>query len=429
MTPAEPRPPEAGGRTRSILHVDMDAFFAAVEMREDPDLRDRPVVVGADPREGKGRGVVAAASYEAREYGIHSAMPISEAYRRCPDAAYRRPRGDLYRRVSDRIVHVFEEYTDRIERLSIDEAFLDVTASQELFGSGEAMAREIRQEIRRRESLTASVGVATSKFVAKVASDLDKPDGLVVVPPGDEEEFVAPLSLEYLWGAGPRARERFRELGVETIGQVAALDPSRLRRAFGEAAARRFHRLSRGIDPRPVEPESQRKSLGKEITFAQDISDRDRAERTILQLCEKVARRLRDRNLSGTTITIKVRWESFETVTRQTTLRRPVNTVGRIWPAARSLFRRADPGSHRIRLVGVYVSGFETPEDEQLGLFGGDDGGTDDRRVAGAVDRLANRFGEDAVTRAALLRRHGPDGSGDPLSRNGPDGPGGCGDD
>lgn len=392
-------------RQRTILHVDMDAFFAAVEAREDPTLEGRPLVIGADPQEGEGRGVVSAASYEAREYGIHSAMPISEAYRRCPDAVFLRPRGELYRRVSDQIFQVFESFTNLVEPLSIDEAFLDVTASRELFGPGEAIARKIRAEIRDRASLTASVGVATSKFVAKVASDLDKPDGLEVVPPGRERRFLAPLGLEHLWGAGPSARKRFRRLGVETIGEVAETPMEELRRAFGDATARRFHQLSHGVDPRPVETERTRKSLGKEHTFARDVSERRRVETKLLELSVKVARRLRERALAGSTVTVKVRWEGFDTVTRQTTVERAVDTVERIWPVARALFRQADRPERKVRLVGVYLSGFGHSGTGQLGLFEASEGPSDDRRVAEAVDRLAQRYGDDAVTRAALLRQ------------------------
>jgi len=393
---------------RAILHVDMDAFFAAVEVREDPSLEGRPVIVGADPDEGDGRGVVAAASYEAREYGVHSAMPISEAWRRCSHAEFLRPRGDLYARVSRRIFEIFGDYTDRVEPLSIDEGFLDVTGSRRLFGSGEEIAAEIRDRIREAESLTASVGVATSKFVAKIASDLEKPDGLVVVPARTESDFLAPLPVSRLWGAGPRAQETFAELGLETIGEVAEADPERLVRAFGEAAGRSYHRLARGIDRRDVEPERERKSLGKEHTFGRDREDREAVERTLLRLCEKVARRLRDRGLAGLTVTVKLRWEGFDTVTRQTTLRDAVDTVERIWPAARSLFREADRPTRRVRLVGVSVSRFRDGSNRQLGLFD-DDGEPVDEQVAEAVDRLADRYGSRSITRAALLESDGED--------------------
>lgn len=387
---------------RAILHVDMDAFFASVEEREDPSLRGDPVVVGADPRGGDGRGVVAAANYAAREYGIHSAQPISEAYRRCPHAHFLRPRGGLYREVSRSIFRVFHRYTDQVEALSIDEAFLDVTASRRLFGDGPEIARRIKEDVREEESLTASVGVATSKFVAKLASDLEKPDGLVVVEPGEERGFLAPLEIERLWGAGPKARETFRRLGVGTIGDVAELPRRRLVDAFGEARGRRFHELARGVDERSVEPETERKSLGKEHTFGEDVADRDRVRRELLELCEEVARSLRRKGLAGSTVTVKLRWEGFETVTRQTTLDRPVDTTERIWSAARALLQRADRPSRKVRLVGVYLAGLSGEDERQLSLFG-EGGEARDEQVAAAVDRVVERFGDEAMTRAEIL--------------------------
>jgi len=392
-------------RPRTILHVDMDAFFASVEEREDPSLRGRPVVVGADPRQGEGRGVVAAANYAAREYGIHSAQPISEAWRRCPDAVYLRPRGELYAGTSRRLFEILGRYTDLVEKLSIDEAFLDVTASRRLFGDGPEIARAVRREIREEESLTASVGVASSKFVAKVASDLDKPDGLVVVPPGQEAEFLAPLEIERLWGAGPKTVERFRALGIETIGDAAAVERATLTDAFGEKSGRRFHELSRGIDGREVTPGRERKSLGKERTFAEDVTDRERIRRTLLGLSEEVAASLRRKGLAGTTVVLKLRWEEFETITRQVTLERPVHTVEGIWPPIRELFEAADQPERRVRLVGVTLAGLEEEAGRQLSLFGDEAGERRSERVASAVDELVERFGRRAVTRAELLAR------------------------
>jgi len=387
---------------RTILHVDMDAFFASVEEREDPSLRGRPVVVGADPRGGDGRGVVAAANYMARRYGIHSAQPISEAWRRCPDAAYLRPRGDLYARVSESVFSLFERYTNLVEPLSIDEAFLDVTASRHLFGTGPEIARRLKREIREAEQITASIGVADSKFVAKIASDLEKPDGLVVVPPGGAREFLAPLEIERLWGAGPKALERFARLGVRTIGGAAVLSLDVLVSTFGEARGRRFHELVRGIDERPVRPDRERKSLGKETTFPEDVSDRDRVRRALFRLCEETALALRRKGLAGSTVIVKLRWEGFDTVTRQRSLDRSVNTTERIWPVARDLLEHADRPSRKVRLVGVSLSGLVPEEGRQLTLFG-TDGERRDERVAAALDRLSERFGRGTVTRAALL--------------------------
>jgi len=386
---------------RAILHVDMDAFFAAVEEREDESLCAHPLVIGADPLGGRGRGVVSTANYEARRYGIRSAMPISEAYRRCPEAIFRRPRMRLYAAASRRVFEILDRFTDLVEPLGIDEAFLDVTASRRLFGEGAAIAAALQEAIRCEERLTASVGVANSKYVAKVASDLEKPDGLVVVPAGEERAFLAPLELERLWGAGPRGREKLRELGCDTIGDVAQIGRSALVDRLGEALGERFHRLSRGLDSRPVVRNGERKSLGKEITFDRDTGDRPRIERTLLRLCEGTALSLRRRGLSARTVTVKLRWEGFETVTRRRTFRRPVRTVERIWPEARELFRAVDRDRRRVRLIGVSLSGLVRAGEGQLSMFEAD--AEPDDRIADAMDRLREKYGAGALTRARLL--------------------------
>lgn len=405
------RAADHGPARRTILHVDMDAFYAAVEIREKPSLAGRPVVIGSDPQEGRGRGVVSTANYEARRFGVHSAMPISRAWRLCPQAVYLRPRISYYSGVSRRIFALFGRFTDQVEPLSLDEAFLDVTASRDLFGDGPTIAVAIKRAILEEESLTASVGVATSKYVAKVASDLDKPDGLVVVPAGAEAEFLAPLDLSRLWGAGAVTRRKLRRLGLETIGDVARTDPDLLESALGPAMGLRFHRLARGLDHRPVHRGAPRKSLGKEITFGTDQEDREHVERTLLGLCDGVARGLRKRSLAGRTVHLKLRWEGFETHTRQQTLDEPVTTTERLWPIARRLFRELDDPQRRVRLIGVSVSGFDEEPARQLTMFetrpdGEDvvaDGEETDVRIAGAMDALNDRFGRGAVTRAALL--------------------------
>jgi nucleotidyltransferase/DNA polymerase involved in DNA repair len=403
----------------------MDAFYAAVEEREDPTLRGKPVVVGSDPRGGAGRGVVATANYAARRYGIGSAMPISEAWRRCPTAVYVRPRMRLYADVSRRVTAVFERFTDLIEVISIDEAFLDVTASRRLYGDGPRIAHRIKDAIREDESLTASIGCAASKFVAKIASDLDKPDGLVVVKAGTEAAFLDPLPIDRLWGAGPRALERFRRLGCSTIGDAARLEREVRVRSVGESLGDRFHRLSRGLDERPVQPQHVRKSLGSESTFGEDVADRRVVERRLLNLCENVAASLRRKSLAGATVTVKLRWESFETVTRRRTLNEPVNTVERIWPVARDLLRTADRPRFKVRLIGVTLSALDRVESGQQDMFIPE---VDvDTRVARAVDSLRERFGTGTVTRAALLderrsrRESGPDGDPVRTTRAAPD--------
>ncbi|UCF18354.1 MAG: DNA polymerase IV [Gemmatimonadota bacterium] len=389
--------------SRTILHADMDAFFAAVEARENEQIADRPIVVGADPRGGRGRGVVAACNYPARRFGIHSAMPISEAFRRCPHAVFLRPRMQLYAQVSTRIMHLLETYTDQVEQLSIDEAFLDVTASTRLFGDGITIARRIKQHVREQEGLTVSIGVAPNKFLAKLASDLQKPDGLVIVEPGDEIAFLQPLPIERLWGVGPKTAGRLHSLGIRTIGDVAALPLPRLERLFGRAHAHHLHALARGQDERPVQPDRERKQISRETTFLHDTDDRDLVEQTLLDLCEEIAARLRRRHLVARTISIKFRFAPFHTLTRRLTVDYDFDTTDVIFPIARQLLLAADPGDRPIRLVGIGVSGLRqrTPN-SQLTLFEESDRGAE--RVARAVDAITDRFGHDAVKRARLLR-------------------------
>lgn len=387
---------------RTILHVDLDAFYASVEVRENPALAGRPVVVGADPRGGRGRGVVAAASYEARAFGVHSAMPISHAWRRCPQAAYLRPRMRLYAEVSERFMAILARYTDLLEPLSIDEAFLDVTGSRALFGDGLAIADRIKREVRAGEGITASIGVAPSKFLAKIASDLRKPDGLVVVAPDGIAAFLADLPVQRLWGAGPRAVAGFRALGATTIGAVARLPLERLVESFGDALGAHFHALAHGEDTRAVVPDHQRKSVGRETTFNEDVRDRAAVRRTLLELVEEVSRRLRRAGLRGQVVHLKLRSADFSTVTRQERLAAPADTTDAIWPAAERLLDKADRGTQAIRLVGVSLSHFDAAP--QLALF--EAPGVDRaRRVARAVDVLAERFGADVVRRGSVRRK------------------------
>ncbi len=397
---------------RAILHVDLDAFFAAVEVRENPALRGRPVVVGADPKGGSGRGVVAAASYEARKFGIHSAMPISQAYRRCPQAAFVRPHGALYAAVSARFMAILRRYTDLVEPLSIDEAFLDVSGSAALFGAAEAIARRIKDDVRREEQLTASIGVAPNKFLAKIASDLGKPDGLLVVPPDGVAAFLDPLPIERLWGAGPKAVERFHRLGVRTVGDLARRPRERILTAFGESLGEHFLSLARGHDERAVVADHARKSLGRETTFGDDVHDRTVVERTLLDLVDQVTASLRRKGLAGTTITVKLRTADFGTVTRQASLAVGADTTETIWPVARELLRKADTSRQAIRLIGVSVSSFDGPQ--QLALFGASKSDKS-HKIARAVDAVTARFGDDAIRRGALLgtlrpKRTGPGG-------------------
>ena len=380
--------------TRTILHVDLDAFFAAVEQRDRPELRGRPVIVGGDPR---GRGVVSAASYEARRFGVHSAMSLREAVRRCPDGVFLPVDGRRYQIASRDVMAILRRFTPAVEPISIDEAFLDVTASRALFGDGARIARRIKAAVREDVGLTASVGVAATKLVAKIASDLRKPDGLVIVPPGTEEAFLAPLPISRLWGVGGKTATALADYGVRTIGDLAALAPDLVVRRFGKHGGSLVDR-ARGIDDDPVHEGDPAKSVGHEHTFDADTSDIEVIERTILGMADGVAGRLRSAGVRASTIAVKIRDSSFRTITRQRTLAEPTDMTEPIFRAAMDLARPEVRGI-RVRLVGVSASNLG--DREQLGRFELDD----PRRRAAieAADRVRRRYGEDAVMRGRLV--------------------------
>ncbi len=385
---------------RTILHLDMDAFFAAVEQRDRPELKGKPVIVGADPRGGRGRGVVSTASYEARRFGVGSAMPISQAWRACPHGVYLPPDMEKYAHESDRIMAVLRRVSDLVEPVSIDEAFLDVTRSARALGDGPTIARRLKQEIRAETQLTASVGVAASKLVAKIASDMQKPDGLVVVPPGSEAAFLAPLPVRRLWGVGPKLEEQLAKLGVVTIGDLAALDPAGLERRLG-THGQDMQRLARGEDERPVSAGAwEAKSLGQEHTYGQDTNDRGRLRATLLDLADAVAARLRRHGLRARTVTLKYRDEEFRTTTHARTLGEATDSGSTLFETAWALFGEVHRG-RRVRLVGIYTSHFGD-EQPQLELFA-------QAKTTAPIDRLrdavAERFGSEKITRASLLGR------------------------
>jgi nucleotidyltransferase/DNA polymerase involved in DNA repair len=395
---------------RRILHVDMDAFYAAVEQRDDPSLRGKPVIVGADPQGGRGRGVVATASYEARKFGVGSAMPISQAWRACPHGVYVRPHMEKYSAVSRQVFAVLRCFTDVVEPVSIDEAFLDVTAVLKATGPGgaspagtaEELAARLKAAIVAETQLTASVGLATSKMVAKVASDMRKPDGLVVVPPGGEAAFLAPLPVRRLWGVGPKMEETLIRLGLHAIGDLAAAEPAFVERKLGDHGL--FLRdLARGLDDRPVVADAEAaKSIGQEHTFDEDTRDLARLRRMVLDLSDQVARRLREHGVHARTVTLKYRDERFVTVTRAKTTEEATDSGDAIFELAWRLFEGVH-GPRRVRLLGVYASGFGP---SQIGLFPGDTAARDRVR-----DQVAERFGDAALTRASLLPGTGEGGS------------------
>jgi DNA polymerase IV len=385
---------------RTILHVDLDAFFAAVEQRDRPELRGKPVIVGGGgPNQ---RGVVSTASYEARVFGVHSAMPLRTAGALCPHGIFLPVDGRKYARVGKQVLAILRRFTPLVEPVSIDEAFLDVTGSRKLFGDGETIARAIKDAVRDELQLTISVGVARTKLVAKVASDLRKPDGLVVVPPGTEAAFLAPLPITRLWGVGAKSAARLAEYGVRTIGDLAALPEDLLERRFGIVGPSLGAR-ARGLDASPVSGRDPAKSIGHEHTFDVDSSDREVIERSLLGLSEGVAGRLRDSGVKASTVTVKIRDSSFRTITRQRTLKEPTDLTGPIFRTALELARPEVRGK-KIRLLGVTASGLG--EKDQMSLFALEDPRR--RRVVEAEDQVRHRFGDRAITRARLVRSRLP---------------------
>ena len=373
----------------------MDAFYASVEQRDRPELHGLPVIVGADPR---GRGVVSAASYEARRFGVHSAMPISRAFRLCPEGAFLPVDMDKYARVSVEVMAILAEFTPLVEPLSIDEAFLDVTASGALWGDGAAIGRQIKSKIRSRVSLTASVGVAANKFVAKVASELEKPDGLVVVAPGEEGEFLSPLPVGRLWGVGKVAGAELQAMGILTIGQLAQTPAAHLKARFGPHGPDLLQ-LARGLDDRPVEPAAAPKSMGAEETFERDTRDVELVRATLRGQSERVARELRAGGHAGRTVTLKLRFADFSTITRAQT-GDPTQDGLAIYRRVEALFSRVRL-TQAVRLIGVSVSMLGSAGSGQLSLLEPDVARTE--RLARAVDRLAARFGDEAVRPASLV--------------------------
>lgn len=395
---------------RSILHVDMDQFYAAVEVKRRPELKGRPVIVGADPEGGRGRGVVSTASYEARRFGVRSAMPISQAWRLCPKGVFLPVDMAAYIAESEAIHRVFESLTPLIEPLSLDEAFLDVSGSGLLVGDGPACARWVQAAILERTGLSCSVGVATNKFLAKIASDLKKPGGIVVVEVGRELEFLDPLPVGKLWGVGKVAEARLLGLGIQRIGQLRAWPAQGLRSALGAAWAGHLQALARGEDSRPVESEQAAKSIGRERTFDEDSREEELLRQTLGDLAEDVAGRLRRHGWHCGTLQLKYRFEGFETHTRQRPLRPPSQHGPEIFRCAWAELQAvlaADP--RRFRLVGLSAMNLVEGGAGQEELFGQSRDKL--RRVDEAVDAVRRRHGEDLLKRAnqnldAPARRH-----------------------
>jgi DNA polymerase-4 len=399
---------------RHIAHVDMDAFYASVEIRDDPTLEGKPVVVGGAADQ---RGVVAAASYEARKYGIHSAMPMAQAVRRCPDLV--RLPGDpaKYAQVSAQVFEVLERHSPLVEPISLDEAFLDVTGLEKRHASAEALGRAIKDEIRATVRLTASVGIAPIKFAAKLASDHGKPDGLVVIEREQLLAFLHPLPVERLWGVGKKTAPRLHELGLATIGDVAAKSPAWLRDRLGELGLF-LHALANGVDDREVVPDEPAKSISSEMTFAEDLSDRARLLAIVADQAQTVAARLRRNGLRGRTVQLKMRDETFATRTRRHTLGAPSDDGDVVYRAAKALLE-ADPLERPLRLIGVGVSGLVEAVAETLPLFGdtGEPERAEDARFQQALDRVEEKFGAGSIRRGQAMLGEGVRDTGTDLGK------------
>lgn len=386
---------------RRILHLDMDAFYAAIEIREDPSLAGKPVIVGHRGR----RGVVATCSYEARAFGVHSAMPSVTAARLCPDAVWVSGRMSLYAEVSGRIRRILRDTSPAVEPLSIDEAFLDLTGIAADLVAGGEIGRGLKERIRETERLTASVGVAPNKFLAKVASDLEKPDGLVVFPAEDVPRRLWPMPVARLWGAGPKTSARLAAGGLRTIGDLAAASPKALAALVGPGSAAHLAALAHGKDGRRVEPSREAKSISEERTYGDDLTDPAEIDRALLSRSEGVARELRREGLVGRTVHLKVRTGDFTTWTRALTLPEATDLAEPIVRAAREmLVKRVDLGGRGVRLLGVGMSGLEPAATAQHGLFP-DVAEIRARRLARAQDAVRARLGNGSVERASLLRR------------------------
>ncbi len=378
-------------RDRWIAHVDLDAFFTSCEQRDHPEYRQRPVVVGAMPGN---RGVVAAASYEARTFGIHSAMPIAEAYRRCPDAVYLRPNMEKYRQASRRVFEILGEITPAVEKASVDEAYLDISGLEKIVGSPETIGRKIRQRVRAGTGLTASVGIGSNRLIAKLGSEASKPDGLKVIPPDETLDFLAPMPVGNLRGLGPQTQKIFDRLAIRTVAELRATPVTKLKEHLGPKAAENFHRQAHGIASSEVVTDRERKSISKETTFGSDTRDHDLLRDKLRKLAAGVARTARRETLAGMVVTLKIRFEGFETYTRQNTLPEPTDDERVMLETAWSLFNHGDLPDKPVRLIGVGLSGWAKRDTSQADLFESLERRAHDKKILEAIDTVTEKFGK-----------------------------------
>ena len=382
---------------RTIFHVDMDAFFASIEQLDDPSLRGKPVLVGYDGP----RGVVAAASYEARKFDCHSAQPMAQAKRRCPHAVVVPVRFQRYREISDRMFAIFDQYSPLVEPLSVDEAFLDLTGTERLMGEPGEVARELKQRIRNDLKLTASIGIAPNKFLAKLASDLQKPDGLVVILPDQIDQLLIALPINKLWGVGPVTAERLRAVGIHRVGDLRTRPPELIEKLLG-GETHRFLSLAQGLDDRPVVSDREARSIGQEQTFGTNITLPGDVRRVLFEQIEQVGRRLRHNGLFARTISLKIRFGDFQTISRSTTVKNPTNSTADLWTAACKVFDAWCKESFQpVRLIGASATQFTTGP-VQLPLFV-DPQAEKQKKVDGIADRITRKFGAQAIRRAQGL--------------------------
>lgn len=381
----------------NIMHVDMDAFYAAVEQMDKPELKGKPVIVGGVSLSN--RGVVSTASYEARKYGVHSAMPIVEAKRLCPDAVFLPGRHERYSEVSRQIFEIFYQYTPLVEQISIDEAFLDLTGCSRLFGDSIQIGRRIKEDIYNKFGLTASIGLARNKFLAKLASDMEKPDGFFVIEDKDIDRILEPLDVNKIWGVGKKTAEILRSRGIDTIGRLKTLPLEELENLLGKNGIRLYY-LSRGIDNRKVEVDNPVKSISHEETFAENISDKNAILSSLLRMSSKVSRRLRKAGLNGNTIDVKIRYGDFTTYTRSISIAVGTNNTDVIYQKAIYLLEKNKLLNQPVRLLGVGVSNLSPEGPEQLSLFENNQK-TDD--LTKTIDFIRDKFGETSLIRARNL--------------------------
>ncbi len=388
-------------RQAAIMHIDMDAFFAAIEQRDNPELKGKPVIVGGSI---ESRGVVSTASYEARKYGVHSALPMTEAHRRCPDGIYLPVDMHKYRSVSKQIMEIFHRFTPEVEALSLDEAFLDLTGSQRLFGPAEQIGREIKRLIKEELQLTASVGLSYNKFLAKLASDMDKPDGFYQIMPEDLETKVWPLPIRRMMGVGSKTAQMLEQMGVANIGQLAKMQVGLLEHLLGKQGVV-MHEVANGIDHRRVEPVRESKSVGRETTFPQDIKEKYLLETILFTLADDVCHTLRSSGLKGKTVSIKVRYPDFHSITRAVTLEQYTSSFEPVFAAVQQLMEHNYKDGTAVRLIGVTVSNLKKDDQiiEQQDLFSDNTAQKKQNELNKVMDKINGKYGGDTVHRARKL--------------------------